>query len=396
MSEEKRNSRMAGLYRLPREERVRWAAEWSGQDLTAVTELLECGGLNPDDADLLSENVLGIYSLPFSVAPNFLVNGKDILVPMVTEEPSVVAAASHAARLVRDGGGFDVEVCPPLMAAQIQLFHDNIDAAAQKIAEQKQEILDIAREVDPTLISLGGGPVDLEIRSFGTDMSEEPFLVLHLHVDVRDAMGANIVNSMAEVLAEPLQSRCGGKVGLRILTNLCDRRMVKAKAEIPLSSLKSEAFTPEEVRDGILRAARFADIDPYRAATHNKGIMNGIDAVMLATGNDFRAVEAGAHAFAARHGRYRSFSQFSLGQSGNLKGKLEIPLAVGIVGGAAKAHPLARLALELLGVQNAADLAAAAAAAGLASNIAALKALATEGIQKGHMRLHRRRGGLER
>jgi hydroxymethylglutaryl-CoA reductase len=336
------------------------------------------------------ENVVGTHALPLGIALNFMVNGREVLVPMAIEEPSVVAGASFMARLARPGGGFSAQSTPPEMIGQMQLL-DTPDPiiARQALLEQKDRLLGEAAEIDPVLKSLGGGPRDLEVRII-QESPIGPFLVLHLVYDVRDAMGANAVNTACERLAPLIESITGGRVHLRILTNLADRRLVRSRCTIPLSELAFGEFRGEQVRDGIIAAWAFAAVDPYRAATHNKGIMNGVDAVVIATGNDWRAIEAGAHAFAARNGRYTSLSVWESDAQGNLTGSLEMPMAVGIVGGATRVHPTARAALRLMGVTSANQLAEIIVSVGLAQNLAALRALATEGIQRGHMGLHAR------
>jgi len=382
-------SRLRGLHALAPAERRAAVAGRAGIP-AAELEALADGGLSLELADRLVENVLGRYSLPFAVAPNFLVNGRELVVPMVTEEPSVVAAAANAARLARAGGGFRVEVDPPEMVCQVQLFHPRPEEAAARLLAAEGELLGLAAAADPALIAAGGGPLALEARCFPPEAPDEDgFLVLHLRVDVRDAMGANAVNSMGEAILPRALALCGGRPGLRILTNLADRRLVRGLVRVPAAPLSVGGLSGEQVRDAIAAASRFAERDPYRAATHNKGIMNGIDALLLATGNDWRAVEAGAHAYAARQGGYRPLCTWRA-EDGALVGRLELPMAVGVVGGAARVHAGARLALRLLGATRAAELAAAAAAVGMANNLAALRALATEGIQRGHMRLHRR------
>ncbi|MEN8242500.1 MAG: hydroxymethylglutaryl-CoA reductase, degradative, partial [Chloroflexota bacterium] len=336
------------------------------------------------------ENVVGTHALPLGIGLNFQVNGEDVLVPMAVEEPSVVAGASFMAKLVRAGGGFRTSSTPPEMIGQMQLLDVPDPGAARKvILADKARLLAEAGEIDPVLKKLGGGPRDLEVRI----IEESPigaFLVLHLIYDVRDAMGANAVNTACERLAPLVEELTGGRVHLRILSNLADRRLAKAECTIPLESLAFGEFTAEEVRDGIIEAWAFAAADPYRAATHNKGIMNGVDAVVLATGNDWRAIEAGAHAYAAREGRYSSLSTWGADADGNLAGSLEMPMAVGIVGGATRVHPTAKAALKLIGVETASQLAEIIVAVGLAQNLAAIRALATEGIQRGHMGLHAR------
>jgi len=347
-------------------------------------------GLTADQADHMIENVVGIHALPLGMALNFLVNGREVLVPMAIEEPSVVAGASFMARLARAGGGFIAQADPPEMIGQIQLLClTDLTAARQAIQEQEASLLAEVAELDPVLARLGGGPRHLEVRT----IAESPigaFLVVHLIYDVRDAMGANAVNTAVERLAPRLESITGGKAHLRILSNLADRRLARASCTIPLNQLAFDDYPAEDVRDGIISAWAFAAADPYRAATHNKGIMNGVDPVVIATGNDWRAIEAGAHAYAARHGWYTSLSTWAQDEQGDLAGSLEMPMAVGIVGGATQVHPVAQIAIKLMGVTTAAQLAEIIVSVGLAQNLAALRALATEGIQRGHMSLHAR------
>ncbi len=317
------------------------------------------------------------------------VNGHDYVVPMVVEEPSVVAAASNAAKMAREGGGFIAEMDAPLMVAQVQLVGvRDRRAAAERVLAAKSELLVLADRAIPGLVERGGGARDIEARLVGLD--EDAMLVVHVIVDCRDAMGANLVNGVAERLAPRLAELAGGRIGLRILSNLCDRRCVRVHCHIPASALATEEMAGTAVIDGIVNASRFAELDPYRAATHNKGIMNGVDAVTIATGNDWRAVEAGAHAFAARTGHYSPLATWRRAPGDVLVGRIELPMALGTVGGTLRVHPAARLSLRLLGVTNAQELAAIAASVGLASNLAALRALATDGIQRGHMALHAR------
>ena len=347
-------------------------------------------GLTTEQADHMIENVVGTFALPLGIAQHFLVNGREVLVPMVVEEPSVVAAASFMARLARSGGGFTASATDPEMTGQIQILDiDDIDRAVRDLEKAKDELLEKAAQADPLLVKLGGGPRDIILRK----IEESPigaFLVVQLVMDVRDAMGANAVNTALERLTPLVESISGGRVLLRILTNLADRRLARSQCAIPVETLEFGEYSGEMVRDRIIEAWAFAEADPYRAATHNKGIMNGVDAVVLATGNDWRAVEAGAHAYAARTGRYTSLSTWSLGEKGELVGELEMPMAVGIVGGATRVHPTASAALKLMGVQSAAELAEIIVSVGLAQNLGALRALATEGIQRGHMSLHAR------
>lgn len=378
------------FYDLTPAERLQVAGERTGLTAEEAAALSGAAGLSLEQANHMIENVTGLYSLPLGIAQNFLVNGREVLVPMVVEEPSIVAGASFMARLVRAGGGFFTSSDEPQMIGQMQVLDlADVQAARLALLEQREALLNEARSIDPVLERLGGGPRGLEVRPI-LESPIGPFLVLHLIYDVRDAMGANAINTAMERLAPRVQTITGGRVHLRILSNLADHRLARARCTVPLRELAFGEFRAEQVRDGILAAWAFAAADPYRAATHNKGIMNGVDAVVLATANDWRAIEAGAHAFAARSGRYTSLSTWGRDAEGNLVGSLELPMAVGIVGGATRVHPGARAALKLLGVQTARELAEIIAAVGLAQNLAALRALATEGIQRGHMGLHAR------
>jgi hydroxymethylglutaryl-CoA reductase len=393
-----RNSRIPGFYKLSLAERRNHLAEQCGVTLEEIEESLDSGGLNPETADKVVENVIGVYGLPFGVALNVQINGIDRLVPMVVEEPSVIAAASNAARMVRAAGGFQAEMLESLMTTQIQLFDvPDPEAARVRLVAAEQELLEIGARAVPNLLSRGGGPRSVEVRDLG-----ERCVVVHVHVDCQDAMGANLVNGIAEAIGPRALQIGGGKLGLRILTNLSDRRRVrvcgrvlaadlamgKPRGGVPVPESDSEV-DPIEAIDRIVEASRFAELDPYRAATHNKGIMNGVDSVVIATGNDYRAVEAGAHAFAARSGRYSPLSIWRR-EDMTLVGELEMPLALGIVGGTLRVHSAARLALKIVGVKTADELSLVAASVGLASNLAALRALANEGIQRGHMSLHAR------
>ena len=388
MSASQDSSRLPGFFNLSLEERLAQLKHRLSQ--AGLDALSGIAGLDPAQADHMIENVVGTFNLPLGLALNFIVNGREVLVPMAIEEPSVVAGASFMARLARSSGGFFAHTTAPEMIGQMQLL-DTADAHTARLVllERKVELLVEAAEIDPVLEQLGGGPRDLEVRLIERS-AIGPFLVLHLIYDVRDAMGANAVNTVCERLAPRVEALTGGRVHLRILSNLADKRLARARCTILLSELGFEGYQPEQVRDGILAAWAFAAADPYRAATHNKGIMNAVDAVVIATGNDWRAVEAGAHAYAARSGRYTSLSAWGADQQGNLVGTLELPLAVGIVGGATRVHPTARAALELMGVTAASQLAEIIVSVGLAQNLAALRALATEGIQRGHMSLHAR------
>jgi hydroxymethylglutaryl-CoA reductase len=348
------------------------------------------GGLEPDQADHMVENVIGVFGLPLGVATNFLINDRDILVPMAIEEPSVIAGASFMAKLAREGGGFHAETTEPLMIGQIQILDvPDLEAAKTKILAHRDEILAEVDLIDPMILSLGGGARDLEIRILN-ETHVGPMLIVHLIYDTRDAMGANAINTAAERVSPMLESLSQGRTHLKILSNLADRRLAKVTCTIPTTALAFETFSGPSVRDGIVEAWAFAAADPYRAATHNKGIMNGVDAVVIATGNDWRAVEAGAHAYAARSGRYTSLSEWGVDEAGDLEGSLELPMAVGTVGGATRVHPLAKACLALMEIDNARELAQVIAAVGLAQNLAALRALASEGIQRGHMSLHAR------
>jgi hydroxymethylglutaryl-CoA reductase len=371
-----RTSRQPGFYKLGLDERI---------------ELLrEFANLTEEQADHMIENVAGVLALPLGIATNFSINGRDYLIPMAIEEPSVVAGASFAARLVRDGGGFRTGSDEPWMIGQIQVLDVQDPWAARfELLAARERILALASAQDPVIVKLGGGARDLEVRIL-EQTAVGPMLAVHLIYDARDAMGANTVNTALEAVAPLVAEITGGRTLLRILSNLADRRLARAKAVVPAESLAHGDFSGAQVAQGIVEAWAFAAADPYRAATHNKGIMNGIDAVVIATGNDWRAIEAGAHAYAARSGRYTSLSTWHLDEPGNLVGTLELPMAVGIVGGATRVHPTAKAALKLLGVKTARELAEVITAVGLAQNLAALRALASEGIQRGHMKLHAR------
>ena len=394
MQSDERSSRIPGFYDLEATDRLAVVKAFAGLSDAEAQALEGSGGLTLARAGQMIENVIGTFGLPLGVATNLRVNGRDYLVPMAVEEPSVVAGASFAARLAREGGGFAADSDPPVMIGQVQILDlpDPFVARARLLA-QRERILALATGQDPVIAGLGGGARDLEVRAFATS-PVGPMLIVHLLYDVRDAMGANAVNTAAEALAPLLQEITGGRVNLRILSNLADRRLARAWVRIPLEALAHDGFAGERVGRGIVEAWAMAAADPYRAATHNKGIMNGIDAVAIATGNDWRALEAGAHAYAARSGQYGPLSHWSLDSQGNLAGTLELPLAVGTVGGATRVHPGAQAALRLLGVASARELAQVMVAVGLAQNLAALRALASEGIQRGHMALHARQVAL--
>ena len=346
--------------------------------------------LGIDRANGMIENVIGTFELPLGVAGNFVVNGREYLVPMAVEEPSVVAAASFMAKLAREGGGFEASSTGPLMRAQVQVVGiGDPHGARLAVLRARERILEVANSRDKVLIGLGGGCRDIEVHVFEST-PRGAMVVMHLIVDVRDAMGANTVNTMAEAVSPLVEELTGGTVRLRILSNLADLRLARARVRLAPAALATRERSGEEVVEGVIDAYTFAAVDPYRAATHNKGIMNGIDPVIVATGNDWRAVEAGAHAYACRHGRYTSLTTWEKDNTGALVGTIELPMPVGLVGGATRTHPLARLALKVLGVQSAQELGEVAAAVGLAQNLGALRALATEGIQRGHMALHAR------
>jgi hydroxymethylglutaryl-CoA reductase len=384
------SSRIPGFYNKSLDERLMELASVSGLSTEQLALFQSQGGLSPEAADHMVENVIGTFALPLGIGLNFQVNGKDVLVPMAIEEPSVVAGASFMAKLVRAGGGFQASTTPPLMIGQMQVIKvPDLEEAKLKLSEKKSGLLAEADKIDPVLKKFGGGARDLEVRII-EDSPIGGFLVVHLIYDVRDAMGANAVNTACERLAPHVESITGGKVHLRILSNLADKRLARAQCTVTLAELAFDRFSGEEVRDGIIAAYAFAAVDPYRAATHNKGIMNGVDSVVIATGNDWRAIEAGAHAYAARSGKYTSLSTWSSDADGNLVGTLEMPMAVGIIGGATKVHPAAQVAVKLMDVKTASELAEIIVSVGLAQNLAALRALATEGIQRGHMSLHAR------
>ena len=376
------------------------------QRLEAVSKALNCnynllndlkgeGSLPLKIADGMIENVVGRFELPLGIATNFLINGKDYLIPMAVEEPSVVAAASHMAKMARTNGGFQAVSDRPIMRGQIQVMDlEDLHASKAIILEHKNELISAANEKDKTLVDLGGGCEDLEVHLF-KETPAGPMLVVHLLIDVCDAMGANTVNTMAEHIAPLIEKLINGRVRLRILSNLADKRLVTASVKLSASQFDTKNYSGNEVIKGIFEAASFAAVDPYRAATHNKGIMNGIDPVVVVTGNDWRAIEAGAHAFAARNGHYTSLTDWSISKNGDLLGKITLPMAVGLVGGATKTHPTAKAAIALLGVKTATELGQVIAAVGLAQNLAALRALATEGIQRGHMTLHARNIALQ-
>jgi hydroxymethylglutaryl-CoA reductase len=389
-----RTSRLTGFYKLGVLERRRRLLELAGLPADGFAAV-DPGGLPLEVADGMIENVVGTYALPFSVAVNFIVDEIETLIPMAIEEPSVVAASSNAARMARPRG-FTTTLTAPVMIGQIQVTHiADVEAGAAALRGAATELLAEARRLVPRLAERGGGPVAFDVRILAREGIDGGVAVAHLHVDCRDAMGANLVNTLCEALADRVAKLAGGRAGLRILSNLTDGRTVTVRCTIDDAMLACDGAAGPDVRKAIAAASRFAELDPYRAATHNKGIMNGVDAVLVATGQDWRAVEAGAHAYASLRGTYGPLAVWKERVSGDgLDGELTMPLAVGTVGGALHVHPGARLALELAGAHSADRLAALCGAAGLATNLAALRALATEGIQRGHMALHAR--GLAR
>jgi hydroxymethylglutaryl-CoA reductase len=384
------DSRLPNFRALTPAERLSAIADAAGLTPEERQSLAQPGALGLARADGMIENVIGSFELPLGVAGNFQVNGRDVLVPMAVEEPSVVAAASYMAKLARECGGFETSSTAPLMRAQVQVL-GLVDPHGARLAllRERERILALANSRDKVLIELGGGCRDIEVHVF-PDTPRGPMIVLHLIGDVRDAMGANTVNTMAEAVAPLVEEIAGGSVRLRILSNLADLRLARARVRLTPQALDTKERSGADIIEGVLDAYTFAAIDPYRAATHNKGIMNGIDPVIVATGNDWRAVEAGAHAYACRGGRYTSLTHWEKDNSGALVGSIEMPMPVGLVGGATKTHPLARLALKIMDVRSAQELGEVAVAVGLAQNLGALRALATEGIQRGHMALHAR------
>jgi len=379
-----KSSLISGFYKLNPKDRLALLKQFADLSDTECKLLENTGSLPMDLADHMIENVVGAMPIPFGIGVNFLINEHDYLIPMVIEEPSVVAAASYAAKMVRDGGGFHTSSTTPVMIGQIQVVGvEEPEAAKLRVLAAKQEILKKANEQDPLLASVGGGAKDLEAKVIHTTQGD--MVIAQLHVDCRDAMGANAVNTMAEAVAPVIEQLTGGIVLLRIISNLATKRLAKAWCTVP-----KESVGGEEVVDGIVNASAFAVADPYRAATHNKGAMNGIIAVVVATGNDHRAIEAGAHAYASLKGQYTSLSTWEKDANGDLAGSIELPMAVGLIGGAVRTHPIAKIAVKILGVKSANEFAEVLAAVGLAQNLGALRALASEGIQRGHMSLHAR------
>jgi hydroxymethylglutaryl-CoA reductase len=376
-----RSSELPGFHRLSPGERLDIVRGFAGLEEEDLEALRKTGRLDLETAGRMIENVIGTMEIPFGVATNFRINKRDVLVPMAIEEPSVVAAASNAAKLARPGGGFEASTDEPVMIGQIQLVNvPDVEGARQAIADKKQGIIELCNEQDSTLVKFGGGARDVEVREIETEQGR--MLVVHIMVDVRDAMGANAINTIAEKVTPLLEELSGGEAKLRIISNLATSRLARARA------VWKKDVIGEDTVQGILEAYAFACSDQYRCTTHNKGIMNGVDAVTIATGNDFRAVEAGAHSFAAFERGYTSLSRYERDDEGNLVGSIELPVAVGTIGGATRTNPVARVALKILGIKTAQELAQVMASVGLAQNFAALRALATVGIQEGHMKLH--------
>jgi len=389
---DKVTSRLSGFHKLPMPERVGTVSRMLRLEPHETLALRGENGLPVETANQMIENALGVFGMPMGVGLNLMVNGRDYLVPMVVEEPSVVAAVSFAAKVVREGGGFTAEADDPVMVGQVQVTgYGDPGEASQRLLDHREELLALANSFHPTMVKRGGGAKDIEVRVLPAPEGAkgEPILVLHLVIDTQDAMGANLINTMAEGVAPLVEQVTGGKVFLRILSNLADKRLARATCRIPVEALADFDLPGDRIAEGVVQASRFAQADPYRAATHNKGVMNGVDALAIATGQDWRAIEAGAHAFACRDGQYRPLSTWSL-EEGHLVGRIELPLALGLVGGPIKIHPQVQAALKLTRVESARELAMVMAATGLAQNFAAVRALGSVGIQKGHMALHAR------
>ena len=385
-------SRLSGFHKLPMDERLATVGRMFRLSEAELEQLRGSGSLDPLLANQMIENAVGTFSLPLGLGLNLKVNGRDHLVPMAVEEPSVVAAVSFAAKIVREAGGFTAEADESLMIGQVQVTrYGDPSEATEKILEAKEQLLALANSFHPAMVRRGGGAKDVEVRVLPAPEGPrgEPLLIVHLLIDTQEAMGANLINTMAEGVAPLIEQLTGGKVYLRILSNLADRRLARAMCRIPVAALADFEMPGEDIAEGIAQASRFAQADPYRAATHNKGVMNGVDAVAIATGQDWRAIEAGAHAFACRDGQYRPLSTWFL-EEGHLVGRIELPLALGTVGGPIKVHPGVQVALKLMRTSGVREMAMVFAAVGLAQNFAALRALGSVGIQKGHMAMHAR------
>ncbi|MBL8911931.1 MAG: hydroxymethylglutaryl-CoA reductase, degradative [Archangium sp.] len=384
-------SRLSGFHKLPVADRLGTVSRimrLSGEESAA----LHGDALTMETANQMIENAVGVFSLPLGLGLNMQVNGRDYIVPMAVEEPSVVAAVSFAAKIAREGGGFNAEADDPIMIGQVQVTsYGDAAVAAKAIVDHKEQILALANSFHPSMLARGGGAREMDVRVLPAPEGPkaEPILVLHLYIDTQEAMGANLINTMCEGVAPFVEQVTGGKVYLRILSNLADRRLARASVRIPVAALADFNLPGDQIAEGIVQASRFAQADPYRAATHNKGVMNGVDSVAIATGQDWRAIEAGAHAFACRDGQYRPLSTWTL-EEGHLVGRIELPLALGTVGGPIKVHPQVQAALKVLRVSSARELSMVMAAVGLAQNFAAVRALGSVGIQRGHMALHAR------
>jgi hydroxymethylglutaryl-CoA reductase len=389
-----RSSRIPGFYKLPMVKRLELLAELYNLSVDEINSLASSGALSLPVADKMVENAVGIYSLPIGLGLNFKINDQDYLVPMAIEEPSVIASASYIAKIVREAGGFVTESTGRKMRGQIQILDvPDWASAAANILEAEDSILELANQCMTSMVKRGGGARAIDVRFLNEEKADHNYqqmLIVDILIDTCDAMGANTVNTVVEGVAPLLENLSGGRVLLKILTNYTDQCLAKSTCRIPVELLKTKDYTGEEVRDGVIAAFEFADSDFYRAVTHNKGVMNGVDAVVIATGNDWRAIEAAAHAHAARSGRYRSMTRWFCYENGDLGGELELPMPVGIIGGSINLHPMAQIAHKFLGIESAEELASVVVSVGLAQNLGALKALATEGIQKGHMALHAR------
>ncbi|MFH1978297.1 MAG: hydroxymethylglutaryl-CoA reductase, degradative [Candidatus Aenigmatarchaeota archaeon] len=382
-----KRSDISGLHKMSIAERAAKIKEIAGLSEEDVALLGKTGSLDLETADRMIENVIGTFELPIGIATNFKIDGKDYLIPMVIEEPSVVAASSKAAKIARTSGGFKTNCDDPIMIGQMQIVNvPDLEAAEKNVKENSSEIIKMANEKDPVLIKYGGGVTGINTRVIDTQKGK--MLIVHLHVNVSDAMGANVINTMAEHVSSFLEKLTGGQVKLRIISNLAVKRLARSRTVWKKEDLAFGDFSGEEVIEGILYAYEFAQNDKYRCTTHNKGIMNGIDAITIATGNDFRALESGAHSYASKDGEYKSLTHYEKDSDGNLVGSIELPIAVGIVGGSTSTNPIAKISLKILGVKSSKELAGIIASVGLAQNFAALRALSTEGIQRGHMELH--------